>query len=582
MTLQPLPLRWWLVLVVVASRGSCACCAFQTTVRIHEAAVRAKTARRRTATQLERTTTTTVPWAAATRLPLAQRSSEDITAAAAAAPRTPPSVGRSKKKRPERAEKSVLPKSSSTTAAAAALAAASEQCLLVELQRCHTASDILHCVDQFHDSIPGKVASLILVRLSKYCLHWYNQQLVSLSQLDQQEGSLYTGDEKAWLASVKNHGGNSSWWTCSPGQNAKKVLQVEQIFDRLFQSVDHAIVWPMYWDSDLHRTNDDVLRAWLDAMVEATKAVAILMRVQLDAGRYIDWVVHPDMVRQEYIWDSWEYTITQTTLDETHIVGLAWAYNSIHIDSKLPGWLEAAYTNVSVPFRIVPYALRGALGGTLSDYSDPSRLVATLRNEVKFAVDEICAIANATAATAKAAVVKVPERRWTAWQGDYNVGPFEYSGKSMPRQDWSPTVQIIRNALAARGSPPQGSLSASSQYYNACLLNLYPDGASGMRYHCDPDQGTKWDYDTAVVSLGAARRFAIRPIPLHNQTRALSSQRSNRPHSLVVFHSDITYMWGDCQGRFQHAVKNADFQQVSSPRISLVFKRTWNYTMPEH
>jgi alkylated DNA repair dioxygenase AlkB len=83
-------------------------------------------------------------------------------------------------------------------------------------------------------------------------------------------------------------------------------------------------------------------------------------------------------------------------------------------------------------------------------------------------------------------------------------------GKSMP--PWSPTVRA--NALAvARSAPRRGSSLDSSQHYNACLLNLYPDGTSEMRFHCDPDQGTKWDYDTAVVSLGAAWRFAIRPIP---------------------------------------------------------------------
>jgi hypothetical protein len=83
---------------------------------------------------------------------------------------------------------------------------------------------------------------------------------------------------------------------------------------------------------------------------------------------------------------------------------------------------------------------------------------------------------------------------------------------------------------------------------------LYPDGTSEMRFHCDPDQGTKWDYDTAVVSLGAARRFAIRPIPYY-RTAALSLQRSNRPHSSEFFHSAVTHMWGDCQERSQHVVE---------------------------
>jgi hypothetical protein len=61
----------------------------------------------------------------------------------------------------------------------------------------------------------------------------------------------------------------------------------------------------------------------------------------------------------------------------------------------------------------------------------------------------------------------------------------------------------------------------------------------------------------------------------------MSSQRSNRPHSLVVFHSDVTYMWGDCQERCQRAFKNADTQQVSSPCNSLVLN-AYGTTRPRH
>jgi alkylated DNA repair dioxygenase AlkB len=117
-------------------------------------------------------------------------------------------------------------------------------------------------------------------------------------------------------------------------------------------------------------------------------------------------------------------------------------------------------------------------------------------------------------------------------------------------------VRTIRDALDER----------TSQYYDGCLLNHYPDGKSGMRYHIDPDQGTLWDYDTAVVSVGATRRFAFRTTPPGGD--------GQQPHSFYVMHGDVIHMYDDCQERFQHTVKKADNNGETSARASLVFKRT--------
>lgn len=129
----------------------------------------------------------------------------------------------------------------------------------------------------------------------------------------------------------------------------------------------------------------------------------------------------------------------------------------------------------------------------------------------------------------------------------------------MERDEWTPSVRTIRNQLEER----------TGQYYDGCLLNLYPDGGSGMRYHIDPDQGKLWDFDTAVVSIGATRKFAFREI-----SNLLDNRSPLQPHNFVVMHGDVTYMFDDCQERFQHTVKNSDLKSEAAPRISLVFKRT--------
>ena len=179
-------------------------------------------------------------------------------------------------------------------------------------------------------------------------------------------------------------------------------------------------------------------------------------------------------------------------------------------------------------------------------------------HEVDFQVDTIRTSTNTT----------VQERRQTAWQGDEHVAPFAYSGKSMVRNSWSPLVLQIRNELYKQ----------TSHYYDGCLLNLYPDGYSGMRYHIDPDQGTLWGYETVVVSVGATRRFAFRLIESDGDDDVTKDLLS-RPHIFVLMNGDVTEMFDDCQERFQHTVKPADKKQEKAPRVSLVFKKTIDSTL---
>ena len=92
--------------------------------------------------------------------------------------------------------------------------------------------------------------------------------------------------------------------------------------------------------------------------------------------------------------------------------------------------------------------------------------------------------------------------------------------------------------------------------YDCVLLNLYPDGSSGMRYHHDPDQGSLWGYDTAVVSVGETRRFCFRPTPNTHSTEGEKGQgkgqgKDGRTHIYTVFDGDVVHMFGRCQEDYQ-------------------------------
>lgn len=265
-----------------------------------------------------------------------------------------------------------------------------------------------------------------------------------------------------------------------------------------------------------------------ESIVEATKACSTFSRIS-------PYSPNSTYERLFNFWNDSSDIVSQ--LEPHHTSGVKWAFDVLTLQSSAPSptALDQAYADLNLPFAIIPGCLAGL----------ESLSVDRLTSQVHFRVDDIRTTSNKV----------VSERRQTAWEGDTGVAPFTYSGKAMPRSDWSPLVVQVRDVVQAR----------TNQYYNGCLLNLYPDGCSGMRYHIDPDQGTLWDYDTAVVSVGASRRFAF---------RAMSSS-TLQPHNFVVMHGDLTYMFGECQSQFQHTVKKADDKTETTPRASLVFKRTW-------
>ena len=254
-------------------------------------------------------------------------------------------------------------------------------------------------------------------------------------------------------------------------------------------------------------------------------------------------------------------------LSPVDLSGLKWWCLSAGLvpPTKLMDAIATLELSGALPFRVLPRVAQGMV------------TVEELVGEVKFEADDV--------RTASGALVK--ERRLTAWQVDdvAAVGPFLYSGKAMPPTLMSPAVARVRDAVAA----------ATGVSYDCVLLNLYPEGSSAMRYHSDPDQGTLWGFDTAVVSVGETRRFNFRRIGGLLKGARGDNDNEEEVHSFRVFDGDVTHMFGNCQSTFQHAIMRADVPSASmrngrgndtgvspdtraayshGPRVSLVFKQS--------
>ena len=405
-----------------------------------------------------------------------------------------------------------------------ASSSAIQQPLIAELQRCITLEDVVNRLGPHIDAaLPnGELCSLILVRLSKQLMAMENQNMIAIET------------SKDWMMS--NLQDNLASVTGNIGLARHSF---PQFMSRVILGVT-SIDW-----SNLNR---------MDALVDGTKACAVIARVlsSYDSDLTERRIIDPWM----QFWNQQGASLV-LRMEAYHLSGLVWAWDSFVAASSgerrnmaCPKTILDVYNAMHIPFRILPNSLY------CSNITSVERVtVSSITSEVEFHMDEIRATGSEDS---------VAERRLTAWQGDVGVASFAYSGKSMPRKDWAPTIRRIRDHLAL----------TTGQYYDGCLLNLYPDGRSGMRYHQDPDQGTLWDFDTAVVSIGAARRFSFRSLP-PTAIHASKMPSDSKPHNFVVMDGDVTYMFGDCQQKYQHAVKNAEPKHEAAPRISLVFKRTW-------
>ncbi|BDT66549.1 hypothetical protein os1_07120 [Comamonadaceae bacterium OS-1] len=141
--------------------------------------------------------------------------------------------------------------------------------------------------------------------------------------------------------------------------------------------------------------------------------------------------------------------------------------------------------------------------------------------------------------------------RLTAWYGDAHAS-YTYSGLLNRPSPWTPTLARLRDLAGA----------ATGARYNAVLLNLYRDGADHVSWHSD-DEATLGHAPTiASISLGAERRFCLRP-----KAPGAPSQQ----YDIALSHGSLLCMRGQTQSLWEHAVRKE--LRVKEPRINLTFRK---------
>ena len=171
------------------------------------------------------------------------------------------------------------------------------------------------------------------------------------------------------------------------------------------------------------------------------------------------------------------------------------------------------------------------------DATDADRLLIALRDELAWEQREIVMFGR-----------RVLQPRLIAWAGSLG---YRYSGQTLEPRAPTPTTAALMARVVEHTQVP----------FNHVLINRYRDGSDSIGLHADDEPELGPDPVVATLSLGATRRFVLKP------RRA----RSGRSRSVDVHHGSLLVMGGTCQRHYVHGVTRQS--DVASERISLTFRR---------
>ena len=138
-------------------------------------------------------------------------------------------------------------------------------------------------------------------------------------------------------------------------------------------------------------------------------------------------------------------------------------------------------------------------------------------------------------------------RRKSAWYGNTGI-LYSYSGNTFQALDWTRELLELKNVAE----------NYSGEKYNSCLLNLYPNGETGMAWHADDEPELKPMGTIASLSLGAERKFVFKHKSTHEKIE------------LFLENGSLLLMKGQTQQFWLHSLPIS--KKVKTERINLTFR----------
>ena len=151
---------------------------------------------------------------------------------------------------------------------------------------------------------------------------------------------------------------------------------------------------------------------------------------------------------------------------------------------------------------------------------------------------------------------EIPQPRLTAWYGD-PAARYAYSGLVWEPRPWTPTLAALRQQVEA----------ATGASFNSVLLNHYRDGRDSMGWHADDEPELGPAPVIASLSLGATRRFRLRPV---RSGPGAGADLAPPPLALDLPGGSLLLMRGPTQQHWQHALPKT--ARPVGARLNLTFR----------
>ncbi len=143
---------------------------------------------------------------------------------------------------------------------------------------------------------------------------------------------------------------------------------------------------------------------------------------------------------------------------------------------------------------------------------------------------------------------RVVRPRDTVWMSE-NGRPYSYGGTTDESIGWPPWIRHLAGKIAEH--PAWCFPEAPRAAPNVALLNVYRDGRDHVDWHADDEREIDQRSPIASVSLGAVRRFRVRPA----ERPAAGSVRKS--HGLPLDPGSLLVMPPGFQADWQHRVPPA-------------------------
>jgi alkylated DNA repair dioxygenase AlkB len=143
---------------------------------------------------------------------------------------------------------------------------------------------------------------------------------------------------------------------------------------------------------------------------------------------------------------------------------------------------------------------------------------------------------------------EIPAPRLSCWIGDPGAA-YTYSRVRFKPRPWTPALACVRQRIE----------QAIDARFNSVLANRYASGADSMGWHADDEPELGLRPVIASLSLGATRRFVLRP------------RSGGAKVELPLTHGSLLVMAGDTQANWQHALPR--MAGAAGVRINLTFRR---------